>query len=116
MDAPTKIRRWLTAVTLFHGTLLLVIMIGLMVKVNAVATDIRDSLLSANVAVEQVDKVNEEFSSFLSGLVWVLLAGLFLTNVSFSLLRRVISQNWPNPTSDQRRDSEVNAEPSITSK
>jgi hypothetical protein len=116
MVAPTGIRQWLTAVAVLQGTVVFLIFIGFLVKIQATATDLRDSLLKSNVAVNIVDHVNEEFSSILSVLVWCLFVGLVITGVSFSLLRNVISRDWPKPTSIQGDCSESPAEPSTLSK
>ena len=116
MMAPRKIGRWLTAVTMLQGTLLFLIVVCLMFRLNSVATEIRDSLLRSNVAVEQVDKVNEEFSSILSVLMWVLLGGLFLTGVTFSLLRSAINRNWPKPMTNEGGGSNTAVEHVTTSK
>jgi hypothetical protein len=111
-----KIQRWLTAVTILHGTLLFLLVIGLMVRVSTVATKVRDSLLRSNIAVEQVDRMNEAFSSIQSDLLWVLLISLVLTAVSFSLLRSIISKNWHQTTSNQQASSELPSERSTTLK
>ncbi|HEV8589235.1 MAG TPA: hypothetical protein VGQ72_10205 [Pyrinomonadaceae bacterium] len=63
-------------------------------RINAIANGLRDSLYTANVASEQVDKVNQAFASISSDLGWVFSIAIALTALGFGVLSRAISKRW----------------------
>ena|SRR6266850_6393303 len=94
MTGSRKILRWLTATAVLQVTLIFVVSSVLASRLRAVQTGIRDLLLGVNVAVEQVDKVNQVFKPILNEVLWLFWAGILLTSVGFALLRRVVIEQW----------------------
>ena len=67
-------------------------------KIFAISSSLRDSLYGSGVAAEEVDKVNQAFSSITDNLVWIFLVGIVLTGLGSGLLVGVIKKHWAKPS------------------
>jgi len=98
MSGPKKILRALTVAALLQVTLIFLVKGVLTTRLSAIANNLGDySVYRSDVAVEQMDKVNQAFSSVSNELVWIFLAGMVLTSVGYGLLRSIIMKAWPAP-------------------
>ena len=104
MTEPKKILRWLTVAAMLQTTLIFLVEVVLTARLSAVASSVRDSLYSSDVAVEQVDKVNKAFSSISNDLLWIFLAAMVLTSIGYGLIGSTIKKRWPRPSPLSREE------------
>lgn len=92
-----KVLRWVGAVAMLQATVIFLVTILFERRLSSVATNLRNSLYENNVAVEQVDKVNQAFSSISNDLGWLFLGGMIFVSSSYALLAAIIKKSWPKP-------------------
>ncbi len=92
MAEARNISRWLTVAAVLQLALIFLSYNVLTRRLSAVASSLRDSLYEGHVAVEQVDKVNQAFSSISNDVYWGFLAGMVFTCVGSAVLRGIIKK------------------------
>jgi hypothetical protein len=94
MSEPKRILRWLRIFAILQATLIFVVHRVLSGKLSAARNGMTDSLYRSAVANEHVNEVNHAFSTISHDLVWIFLAGMFLTSLGYSLLSSIIKKAW----------------------
>jgi hypothetical protein len=82
---------------MLQSTLIFLVHLVLTERTSAVRSTITDTLYGAHIATEQVDKVNQAFSSISSLTLWFFLGGIALTCVGYGLLRTLIVKSLIRP-------------------
>jgi hypothetical protein len=93
MAEPRSVFRWLTVTGGLQVTLLFLVDIVFTRRLRAVGVSLRDSLNAGGVTFEQVDKLNQAFSSILNDVYWIFLGGMIFTCVGSALLRSIIKKS-----------------------
>lgn|SRR5712692_2453337 len=106
MAEARNISRWLTVAAVLQLALIFLSYNVLTRRLSAVASSLRDSLYEGHVAVEQVDKVNQAFSSISNDVYWGFLAGMVFTCVGSAVLRGIIKKSWSKPNPPTREGTE----------
>lgn len=104
MNERRKISRWLTMTALIQLILIFMANVIFTWRLRATGSGLRDSLRAAGVGVEQVDQVNQAFTSISNDIHWLFLGGVVLTSVGFGWLRRIVNTAFQKgtPPPDQK--------------
>jgi hypothetical protein len=95
MREPRTILRWLGALAMLQSTLIFLVHLVLTERLSTVSSGLTDALYKSQAASDQVDNVNQAFSSISSLALWVFVVGIAATSVGYGLLRRIIIKRWP---------------------
>jgi hypothetical protein len=83
---------------MLQSTLIFLVYLVLTERLSAVRSSLTDAMYRNHVAIEQVDKVTQVFSSTSSLALWIFIAGIAATGVGYGLLRSMIMKRWPKPS------------------
>lgn len=86
------ILRWLGRAAILQSTLIFLVYLILTERLSIVRNSLTDALYKSHVATEQLDKINETFSSISSLTLWIFVAGIASTSLGYGLLRSIINK------------------------
>ncbi len=89
--------RWLGRAAILQSTLIFLVHLVLTERLSRFRSDLTDALYRSHATTEQLDKVNQVFSSISSLTLWIFIAGIASTVVGYGLLRSIITKTWPVP-------------------
>lgn len=96
MTTPKGLVRSLRLAAMIQMTLIFVAWLIFTNRIFTLASGLREALHRSGVPTEDVDRINQVFSSITYDLVWMLLAGVVATCLGFGLLIR-LAKKWYRP-------------------